>query len=91
MFVKTGDNVQVIAGKDKGKTGTVIQASPKTNKVTVKGINIIKKHQKPSQTEPNGGIKDMEAPLDASNVKVVNAAKEAATKKSTKTEDKENK
>jgi len=89
VFVKTGDNVQVIAGKDKGKTGTVVQAFPKTNKVTVKGVNMIKKHQKPSQTEPNGGIKDVEAPLDASNVKVVSAAEEAATKKSTKTEDKE--
>ncbi|MBA1434188.1 50S ribosomal protein L24 [Bombilactobacillus bombi] len=88
MFVKTGDNVQVIAGKDKGKTGTVIQAFPRTNKVTVKGVNMIKKHQKPSQTEPNGGIKDVEAPLDASNVKVVKAAKDAATKKSTEKNEK---
>ncbi|AXX64092.1 50S ribosomal protein L24 [Bombilactobacillus bombi] len=88
MFVKTGDNVQVIAGKDKGKTGTVIQAFPRANKVTVKGVNMIKKHQKPSQTEPNGGIKDVEAPLDASNVKVVKAATEAATKKSAEKSDK---
>lgn len=87
MFVKTGDNVKVIAGKDKGKTGTVIKAFPKTNKVTVKGINMVKKHQKPSQTEPNGGIKDVEAPLDASNVKVVTAAQEPA-KKSDKKKDK---
>lgn len=74
MFVKTGDNVKVIAGKDKGKTGTVLQAFPKLNKVTVKGVNMVKKHQKPTQTEPNGGIKDVEAPLDASNVKVIKAA-----------------
>ncbi len=73
MFVKTGDNVKVIAGKDKGKTGTVLQAFPKLNKVTVKGVNMVKKHQKPTQTEPNGGIKDVEAPLDASNVKVIKA------------------
>ncbi|NVY96052.1 50S ribosomal protein L24 [Lactobacillus sp. DCY120] len=83
MFVKTGDNVQIISGKDKGKSGVVLQAFPKTNKVTVKGINMIKKHQKPSQTDPNGGIKDVEAPLDASNVKVVSAPAEDA-----KTEDK---
>ncbi|UQS82365.1 50S ribosomal protein L24 [Bombilactobacillus folatiphilus] len=82
MFVKTGDNVKIIAGKDKGKTGTVIKAFPKANKVTVKEINMIKKHQKPSQTEPNGGIKDVEAPLDASNVKVVAAEEKPAEKKS---------
>ncbi|UQS83990.1 50S ribosomal protein L24 [Bombilactobacillus thymidiniphilus] len=77
MFVKTGDNVKVIAGKDKGKTGVVISAFPKTNKVVVKGVNMIKKHQKPTQTEPNGGIKDMEAALDASNVKVIEAAEKS--------------
>lgn len=83
MFVKTGDNVKVIAGKDKGKEGKILSVSPRNNKVVVKGVNMIKKHQKPSQTEPNGGIKDVEAPLDASNVKVVKAAKKS-TKKSTK-------
>jgi ribosomal protein L24, bacterial/organelle len=71
MFVKTGDNVKVIAGKDKGKTGKVVKALPKVNKVVVEGVAIMKKHQKPNNENPNGAILEVEAPISVSNVQVL--------------------
>ncbi|MDR0846676.1 MAG: 50S ribosomal protein L24 [Lactobacillales bacterium] len=71
MFVKKGDKVKVITGKDKGKTGVVLSASPKTNKVVVEGIALAKKHQKPNNANPQGGIVEFEAPINASNVQVL--------------------
>ena len=71
MFVKTGDKVKVIAGKDKGKEGTVLSVNAKTNRIVVKGVNKIKKHEKPSQTNANGGVVEKEGPIHASNVKVI--------------------
>lgn len=71
MFVKTGDNVKVIAGKDKGKIGKVIKALPKVNKVVVEGVAIMKKHQKPNNENPSGAILEVEAPINASNVQVL--------------------
>jgi len=68
LHVKKGDKVQVISGKDKGKQGVILQALPKKNRVIVEGINIVKKHAKPSQANPQGGIIDMEAPIHVSNV-----------------------
>ena len=68
MFLKTGDKVRVITGKDKGKEGTIKKTLAKENRVIVEGINKIKKHQKPSNSNPNGGIVDAEAPIQASNV-----------------------
>lgn len=56
MFVKTGDKVRVIAGKDKGVEAKVVAALPKVNKVVVEGVNIIKKHQKPNNENPQGAI-----------------------------------
>jgi len=73
MFVKKGDKVKVITGKDKGKEGIVLSASPKTNKVVVEGVNVAKKHQKPNNANPQGGIVEFEAPIDASNVMVLDA------------------
>jgi len=73
MFVKKGDKVKVITGKDKGKEGIVLSASPKTNKVVVEGVNVAKKHQKPNNANPQGGIVEFEAPVDASNVMVLDA------------------
>ena len=70
MFVKTGDKVKVIAGKDKGKEGTVLSVNAKTNRIVVKGVNKIKKHEKPSQTNANGGVVEKEGSIHASNVKV---------------------
>lgn len=68
MHVKKGDKVQVIAGKDKGKQGVVTSVLPKKNRVIIEGLNIVKKHQKPTQVNPEGGIIEMEAPIHASNV-----------------------
>lgn len=68
MHVKKGDKVQVISGKDKGKQGTILAAFPKKDRVLVEGINIVKKHAKPSQDNPQGGIIDQEAPIHVSNV-----------------------
>ena len=69
--VKTGDKVKVIAGKDKGKEGTVLSVNAKTNRIVVKGVNKIKKHEKPSQTNANGGVVEKEGSIHASNVKVI--------------------
>lgn len=63
MEIRRGDRVVVLSGKDKGKKGKVIQALPQLGRVKVEGINIIKKHAKPSQKIPQGGIREMEAPL----------------------------
>lgn len=71
MFVKKGDKVKVITGKDKNKEGVVLSASPKTDRVIVEGVNMIKKHQKPSATAPQGGIVETEASIHVSNVMVV--------------------
>lgn len=68
MHVKKGDKVQVITGKDKGKQGVILKVFPKQNRVIVEGVNIVKKHAKPSQANPQGGIIEMEAPIHASNV-----------------------
>lgn len=69
MKIKKGDNVKVIAGKDKGKEGKVLEAID--GKVIVEGINMISKHTKPNQTSPKGGIVRQEAPIDSSNVMYV--------------------
>jgi len=68
MHVKKGDKVMVISGKDKGKTGVILASFPKKNRVLVEGVNIVKKHSKPSQMNPQGGIINQEAPIHVSNV-----------------------
>lgn len=68
MHVKKGDKVVVISGKDKGKQGTILEAYPKKDRVIVEGVNIVKKHSKPSQLNPQGGIISREAAIHASNV-----------------------
>ena len=68
MRVKKGDTVVVIAGKDKGKKGTVVKVMPKTDRVLVEGVNMITKHQKPSAMNPQGGIVNKEASIHISNV-----------------------
>src|SRR5574342_1396231 len=68
MHVKKGDKVQVISGKDKGKQGVILEAYPKLNRVLVEGVNVVKKHAKPSQANPQGGILSQEAPIHVSNV-----------------------
>ena len=88
MKVKVGDNVKVIAGKDKGKTGRVIKTLKKDNKVVVEGINIIKKHVKPNRMNEVGSIQEIEAPIRVYNVKVEAEEKKAAKKTTKKTEKK---
>lgn len=68
LHVKKGDKVEVISGKDKKKQGRILASSPKTGKVLVEGVNLIKKHTKGTQKNPQGGIVEKEAPIDASNV-----------------------
>ncbi len=66
--IKKGDTVIVLSGKDKGKEGTVTRNLPREGKVVVAGVNLITRHNKPSQTNPNGGIERVEAPMAASKV-----------------------
>lgn len=68
--IKKGDTVEVIAGEGKGKTGKVMQLDPKSGRALVEGLNLVKKHMKPTQDNPQGGIVDMEAPIAISNLKV---------------------
>ncbi|WP_425338475.1 50S ribosomal protein L24 [Sphingomonas jejuensis] len=73
MKIKKGDQVIVLSGKDKGKTGTVTQAMPKDGKVIVGGVNVAVRHAKPTQADPQGGLKRSEAPLHVSKVAHVTA------------------
>ena len=66
--IKKGDQVVVLSGKDKGKTGEVTKALPKDGKVVVSGVNIAVRHRKPTQTNPQGGLERAEAPLHVSKV-----------------------
>ena len=75
LKIKKGDTVKVIAGKDNGKEGKVLSVDPKNNKVVVEGVNVIKKHTKPSAANQNGGIISKEAAIDASNVMYVHKGK----------------
>ena len=68
--IKKGDTVVVRSGKDKGRTGTVLQVLPKDEKVVVQGVNIAARHRKPSQTNPQGGIDRFEAAMHISKVSV---------------------
>ncbi len=68
MHVKKGDTVKVISGKDKGKQGVILEAYPKKERVLVEGVNMVKKHAKPTQANPQGGILNQEAPIHVSNV-----------------------
>ena len=85
MKLKKDDKVIVIAGKDKGTVGTIQKVIPEKNRVVVEGVNIRKKHKKPTQQNPDGGIVEIYAPIDASNVMLV----DPKTKKPTRIGSKE--
>ncbi|MBU6165635.1 MAG: 50S ribosomal protein L24 [Alphaproteobacteria bacterium] len=68
--IKKGDTVIVLSGKDKGKEGTVTQNLPREGKVVVSGVNLITRHNKPTQTNPNGGISQVEAPMAVAKVAI---------------------
>ena len=79
MKIKKGDQVVIFSGDDKGKNGEVVKAMPKEGKVVVQGVNLVKRHTKPSQTTP-GGIVTKEAPINVSNVALVDPKSGKATK-----------
>ena len=68
MRLKMGDTVQVIAGREKGATGEIFRVDRKNNRVFVRELNMVKRHKRPSPTDPQGGIVEKEAPLHISNV-----------------------
>jgi len=73
LKIRSDDEVVVISGKDKGKTGKVLRVDPKKNKVFVEGLNIVKRHMKPSATSPNAqaGVVEKEGPIHISNVMLI--------------------
>jgi large subunit ribosomal protein L24 len=71
--IKKGDRVVVLAGKDKGKQGSVSEVRPKENRVVVEGVNLVQRHTKATQADPQGGIKSKEAALHVSNVAIVDS------------------
>lgn len=79
MKIKKGDKVIVTTGKDKGKTGEVIRSIPSEHKLVVRGVNMVKRHTRPSQTSA-GGIIEKEAPIDISNVAILDPKDNKATK-----------
>ena len=87
MFVKKNDTVKVITGKDKGKEGVIEKVFPAKDRVIVKGVNIVKKHQKPTNANPNGGIVEVEAPIHVSNVMLIDPFNNEATRVGFKVED----
>ncbi len=80
MEIKKGDNVVVIAGKEKGKRGKVLETSPKTQRVVVEGVNVVSKHKKPRSAQDKGGIIKQTNPIDSSNVMVVCPTCDKATR-----------
>ena len=71
--IRKGDRVVVLTGKDKGRQGAVLKVFPKEERVLVEGLNIVHRHTKPSQGDPQGGIKNKEAPMHVSNVAIVDS------------------
>ncbi|MCR4443119.1 MAG: 50S ribosomal protein L24 [Peptococcaceae bacterium] len=70
VHVRKGDTVEVIAGKDAGKRGKVLSVDPDKGRIVVEGVNIVKRHTRPTRTNPQGGIMEREAPLNSSNVMI---------------------
>ena len=86
LKVKKGDTVVVLTGRDKGKTGEILKVMPTERRVLVQGVQIIKRHQRPTQTTP-GGINEFEAPLHVSNVALVDPKTSQPTRVGYKTLD----
>lgn len=80
MHVRKGDTVLVLSGKDRGKEGKIVEALPKKAKVVIAGVNKVKRHTKPSQSNPQGGIVVKEAAMSASKVMLVCPACKKATR-----------
>ena len=71
MKIKKGDRVRVLTGKDRGKSGEVMRAIPETGKVIVDGVNVVKKHQRPTSATMQGGIIDKDMPIPVANVALI--------------------
>jgi large subunit ribosomal protein L24 len=82
LFIRKNDQVAVIAGKDKGKQGKVLKVDSKSMKLTVEGVNMVKRHVKPSQTNPQGGIVQKEGAIAYSNVLLVSPTTKKPTRAS---------
>ncbi len=80
MRIKKGDTVVVVAGKDKGKKGKVIQSMPAESRVIVENVNMVTKHKKPNQRVQQGGIVHQEAPINVSNVMILDPKEKVATR-----------
>lgn len=80
MKLKKGDNIIIRAGKDKGKKGKIVRVYVKENKVLIEGLNMMKKHQRPRKSGEKGTMKDIEMPINASNVMVLDPKKGVATR-----------
>ena len=80
LKIKKGDQVIVLAGKEKGKSGEVVQVIPSKERALVQDLNMIKKHTKPSATNPQGGIVEVEAPIHISNLALVDPDSGKATR-----------
>lgn len=87
LKIKAGDDVIVIAGRDKNKTGKVLRVFPETNKAIVEGVNMVQKHEKPSASNPQGGIVQKETLIQISNIAVVDPKTKEATRIGYRVED----
>ena len=83
-FLNEGDKVKVIAGDDKGVIAEVVAALPRSNRVIVEGVNVVKRHTKPNNANPDGGIINKELPISVSNVELVEDKKKKTAKKTAK-------
>lgn len=80
VHVRRGDRVRIMAGNYKGATGQILRVIPAANQVVVEGVNVRKRHQRPSPQNPEGGIVSFEAPINASNVMLVDPTTDAPTR-----------
>ncbi|GAK09564.1 LSU ribosomal protein L24p [Geomicrobium sp. JCM 19038] len=87
LNVKAGDKVKVISGKDKGKEGVILKSLPAKERVIVEGVNVVKKHAKPTQENPQGGILNEEAAIHVSNVMLIDPKSGEPTRVGYKVED----
>ncbi len=85
MHVKKDDMIKVMAGKERGKSGKVLRVFPEKGRVVVEGLNVVKRHTRPSQLNPEGGIVEKEAPISASNVMLVCGSCNEATRTGVRT------
>jgi len=85
--IKKGDRVVILTGKDKGRQGAILRVMPKDERVVVEGLNMVQRHTRPTQGDPQGGIKSKEAPLHVSNVALVDPKSGGPTRVGFRVED----